>query len=98
MAWLMASSSSIIGRSGEITVRVEKLRNQRLQKSKRRKIFMDEVYTYSQEILQPIYAIYSDCDFVFYRTIRGNHYRLSVNGVNTLLYISNFSCPLKSLS
>jgi len=52
MAWLMASSSSMIGRSGERIVRVEKLRNQRLQNSKRKKIFMDGCYTYSQEILQ----------------------------------------------
>jgi len=58
----MASLSSIMGRSGEIIVRVEKLRNQRLQKTKRRKIFMEGVYTYYQEILQPIYAIYSDFD------------------------------------
>jgi hypothetical protein len=41
-----------MGRSGDIIVRVEKLRNQRLQKSKRRNIFMDGVYTYSQEIVQ----------------------------------------------
>jgi len=41
-----------MGRSGDIIVRAEKLRNQRLQKSKRRKIFMDGGYTYSQEILQ----------------------------------------------
>jgi len=57
MAWLMANSSSIMGRSGEKIVRVEKLRNQRLQKSKRRKIFMDGGYTCSRDIFQLLYAI-----------------------------------------
>ena len=40
VAWLRASSSSIIGRTGEKMVRLEKLRNQRLQKTKRRRSFM----------------------------------------------------------
>jgi hypothetical protein len=40
MAWLREISSSMMGRSGEKTVRVEKLRNQRHQKGRRSKIFM----------------------------------------------------------
>jgi hypothetical protein len=40
-AWLRANSSSMRGSSGDITRRTEKLRNQRHQKTKRRKIFME---------------------------------------------------------
>ena len=39
-AWLIVNSSSIMGRRGEITVREEKFTYQRLQKSRRKNIFM----------------------------------------------------------
>jgi len=39
-AWLIANSSSIMGRRGEMTVREEKFTYQRLQKSRRKNIFM----------------------------------------------------------
>jgi hypothetical protein len=38
--WLMSSSFSKSGSRGERTVRVEKLRNQRLQKRRRNRMFM----------------------------------------------------------
>lgn len=38
-AWLMANSSSIIGKKGAMIARAEKLRNQRHQKMKRRNRF-----------------------------------------------------------
>jgi hypothetical protein len=39
-AWLIANSSSIMGRRGEMTVREEKFTYQRLQKRSRKNIFM----------------------------------------------------------
>jgi len=39
-AWLIANSSSIMGRRGAITVRAEKFTYQRLQKRRRKNIFM----------------------------------------------------------
>ena len=42
-AWLIVNSSSIMGRRGEMTVRVEKFTYQRLQKSRRKNIFMVEM-------------------------------------------------------
>jgi hypothetical protein len=44
-ACVMANSSSIIGRRGENDILTEKLRNQRLQKITRRRIFMVAGYT-----------------------------------------------------
>jgi hypothetical protein len=43
-AWLMWSSVSKIGSRGERTVRVEKFRNQRLQKRRRKRMFMEPLY------------------------------------------------------
>jgi hypothetical protein len=57
-AWLIASSSSIMGRRGEMTVRVEKLRNQRPQKTKRRKIFMAGGYTFPGNFSTAIFHIF----------------------------------------
>jgi len=42
-AWLMASSSSIRGRRGEMTVLLEKLTYHKPQKSKRSKNFMPKL-------------------------------------------------------
>jgi len=39
-AWLRVNSSSMTGRRGEIMARLEKLRNQRNQKIRRKKTFM----------------------------------------------------------
>ena len=44
-ACVMANSPSIIGSKGDRAIRTEKLRNQRLQKIKRKKIFMVAGYT-----------------------------------------------------
>jgi hypothetical protein len=51
-AWVMASSSSIMGRRGDRTNREEVLRNHRLQKIKSRKIFIDAGYTLLPLIVQ----------------------------------------------
>ena len=51
-AWLIANSSSIMGRRGEMIVRAEKFTYQRLQKRNRKNIFMVGVYSGSQGILQ----------------------------------------------
>jgi hypothetical protein len=51
-ACVMANSPSIIGSRGEKDILTEKLRNQRLQKIKRRKIFMVAGYTLSRMNVQ----------------------------------------------
>ena len=51
-ACVMANSPSIIGRRGEKDILTQKLRNQRLQKIKRRRIFMVAGYTLCRMIVQ----------------------------------------------
>ena len=48
-AWLIANSSSIMGRRGDMIVREEKFTYQRLQKSRRKNIFMVEILKDSKE-------------------------------------------------
>ena len=48
-AWLIANSSSIMGRRGDMIVREEKFTYQRLQKSRRKNIFMVEILKDSRE-------------------------------------------------
>jgi hypothetical protein len=51
-ACVIANSPSIIGRRGEKDILTEKLRNQRLQKIKRRRIFIVAGYTLSRMNVQ----------------------------------------------
>ena len=55
MAWLIRNSFSINGSNGDRTDRLEKLRYQRLQNTRRRKIFMEGPYIGTPNRCQPLY-------------------------------------------